>query len=204
MTQTGAAETEPSSTGTGGRLITRIEQVLGENTAPDAAFFLDSWTVGVGAASENFQRRQEQRKNRANEISPWNTFPSFTPLVLTGIDTSFEAVYPVRKAYVKEDSEMVLPWAGDGTADDPQPQYEVEMIWPSTLESASRVLGVGPTSTREQIRAAYRKMACQYHPDRVARGGTSEQKLASDRMASLKEAYRLLSSGLSGQSSTSV
>jgi DnaJ-class molecular chaperone len=70
---------------------------------------------------------------------------------------------------------------------------------PLTLESARRLLGVGATSTQEQIRVAYRQMASRYHPDRLAQGAPSEQKLASDRMASINEAYHLLRTDLAAR-----
>ena len=73
---------------------------------------------------------------------------------------------------------------------------DLEMVCSLTPESARKVLGVAATSTREQIRAAYRKMASRYHPDRLAQSGASEQKLAGERMASINQAYRLLCVGL--------
>jgi DnaJ family protein C protein 3 len=54
---------------------------------------------------------------------------------------------------------------------------------------ACRLLGVNAGSTREQVRAAYRRMASQWHPDRR----TDEVgRVANERMAAINEAYRLL------------
>jgi DnaJ-class molecular chaperone len=91
-----------------------------------------------------------------------------------------------------------LRWFGDQREEDCQPAEEV-MAGPLTVESARELLGIAVTSTREQIRAAYRKMASRYHPDRLARSAPHEQKLASERMASINEAYQLLCTELTGR-----
>jgi DnaJ like chaperone protein len=66
-----------------------------------------------------------------------------------------------------------------------------------TPRQACHLLGVGPTVQREQLRSAYRRMVTQWHPDRLE--GSSEQDLtfATERMAEINLAYRLLLQGLS-------
>jgi DnaJ-domain-containing protein 1 len=64
---------------------------------------------------------------------------------------------------------------------------------PLTLEGARQLLAVASTSTREQIKTAYRRMASRYHPDRLVSGTEKERQLGTDRMAAINEAYRLLS-----------
>ncbi len=63
---------------------------------------------------------------------------------------------------------------------------------PLTLERALQLLGVSASSTREQIRAAYRRMAGLYHPDRMHHSSETERRAATERMISINEAYRLL------------
>jgi hypothetical protein len=184
---------------TGVPFLMQVERVLGEETVPDSEFFIDSWTVGVAAASENLLHRQENRKNREHETPEWVAFPFFAPRFVAGEESSVEAAWLLREARADEASMTYRRWQGDEEADDWQTADELEMAGPLTLESACRVLGVAATSTREQIRAAYRKMASRYHPDRLARSGAREQKLASDRMAWVNEAYRLLCTGLAGR-----
>lgn len=188
-----AASPQPSRADAGAPFLTQIEQVLGVEAEPDPEFFVDSWTVGVAAASENFLRRQEL-KSREHQIPAWSTFSSFTPWFVTNVAASAETAWPLREQRSMAD----LRWFGDGDDDDQHAVDEV-MVGSLTLESARRLLGVAATSTREQIRAAYRKMASRYHPDRMARGVAHEQKLASDRMASINEAYRLLCADLAGR-----
>ena len=61
-----------------------------------------------------------------------------------------------------------------------------------TLERARRILGVAADSTRDQIKAAYRQLASRYHPDRHTAESDEQRRLATERMASINEAYRLL------------
>jgi hypothetical protein len=190
-----ARATAPQRSGadTGAPFLTQIEQVLGVEMEPDSEFFVDSWTVGVAAASENFQRRQKLN-SREHQIPAWNTFSSFTPWVVSNINASAESAWPLREQRTIAD----LRWVGDVEEDNRQAGDE-PIDGPLTIESASRLLGVVATSTREQIRVAYRKMASRYHPDRQAQGTPREQKLASDRMAAINEAYHLLCTDLAGR-----
>jgi DnaJ-domain-containing protein 1 len=66
-----------------------------------------------------------------------------------------------------------------------------------TLERAMRLLGLTAASTREQVRAAYRKMAGAWHPDRVASGAEAVRQAATEQMAEINEAYRVLRSTVS-------
>ncbi|MGA8529872.1 MAG: J domain-containing protein [Acidobacteriaceae bacterium] len=198
----GAAAAQPSSPERGASLFTRIEQVLGEKTEPDAAFFMDSWTAGVAVASENFLRRQTERKSRNSELPAWVAFSSFTPFCEAPAETSTQPAWSLREGRAERASMANLRGPDDEEGDEGHAADEATIVYPLTLESACRVLGVVATSTREQIRAAYRKMASRHHPDRVTRGGPFQQKLAGDRMASINEAYRLLCAGPVGRWST--
>lgn len=50
----------------------------------------------------------------------------------------------------------------------------------TTLEEAYKVLGVSPDATDEELKKAYRKLALQYHPDKVAALG-DDVKAAAER-----------------------
>jgi hypothetical protein len=183
----------PQPIGADASFLTQIEQVLGVEMEPDSEFFVDTWTVGLAAASENFLHRQEL-KSREHDIPAWDTFFSFTPWFVPRVEAPVEAAWPLREQRSMAD----LRWPGGGPEDDRQAANEA-MVGPLTLESARRLLGVAATSTREQISVAYRKMASRYHPDRLARSSAREQKLAGDRMASINEAYQLLCTDLAGR-----
>lgn len=189
------AETpQPRGEETGEPLLSQIEQYLGKDAEPDATFFVDSWTMGMAAASESFLRRQGTVKSREHEMPEWSNSFSFPPFYAGGFATSADAAWWLGEVAAAKSS-MADRRPGDETEAEPAGD-EAEMAYPLTLESARQVLGVAATSTREQIKGAYRRMASRYHPDRLAQVGARAQKAAGDRMASINEAYRLLSAGL--------
>lgn len=165
-------------------LLTQIEPVLGQDAVPDPTFFVESWTVGVTAASENYLHRHQHQKSHES-LAPVD-FPSFSfvaflnpdPLAPVAPASSPSATGPARKSCVTG--------ARDGE------EMDAFVPGPLTFQAACRLLGVAAISTREQIRAAYRKMASRYHPDRLENAAGGDARLASDRMASINEAYRLL------------
>jgi DnaJ-domain-containing protein 1 len=163
-------------------LPAQIDPVLGEDAEPDPTFFVESWTVGFTAASENYLRRHPHEKSHE---SPAAGFPSFSFVTFLNIEPPAPAVPP----------------ASSPTPAGPAKNYSAAATWyeeekfvpgPLTFQTACSLLGVTATSTRDQIRAAYRKMASRYHPDRLEHAEPRDTKLASDRMASINEAYRLL------------
>ena len=51
------------------------------------------------------------------------------------------------------------------------------------------VLGIAPGADRDEIKAAYRRMAAQYHPDKVQHLGREFQELAEKRFREIQQAY---------------
>lgn len=54
------------------------------------------------------------------------------------------------------------------------------------------VLGVDRNASAAEIRQAYRRLAAQYHPDKVAHLGPEFQELAERRFKEIQEAYQTL------------
>jgi preprotein translocase subunit Sec63 len=58
--------------------------------------------------------------------------------------------------------------------------------------SPAEVLGVDANASTEEITAAYRELATQYHPDKVASLADEFRELAERRMKEINAAYRAL------------
>lgn len=65
---------------------------------------------------------------------------------------------------------------------------------PRALEP-HEVLGVRADASAAEISAAYRKLAAQYHPDKVATSAPEIQELAARRLREINDAYARLSKG---------
>ena len=73
-----------------------------------------------------------------------------------------------------------------GTADDrSRPADSQER----TANDPHAILGVAPGASREQIKAAYRRLAAKYHPDKVQHLGKEFQQLAEARFRDIQQAY---------------
>jgi DnaJ-domain-containing protein 1 len=190
--------------------VAQVEGVLGEASEPDPLFFVESWTVGVAAAKESFLHRRQQ-KNREPGGYAYRALDSFMPFF-----SAEEYLYgreQVRDAEAPGSSSAALTaeYAGSwpaplrdeavgvagGVGQNPGSQLgaafgEEYESGPLTLQGACRLLGVAASSTREQIKAAYRRMASRYHPDRLERRSEQERQSATERMVSINEAYHLL------------
>lgn len=62
----------------------------------------------------------------------------------------------------------------------------------NTLKQAYQVLGVSPDATDDEVKRAYRKMALQYHPDKVATLGDDVRAAAEKKFKELQAAKELI------------
>src|SRR5271169_3667442 len=54
------------------------------------------------------------------------------------------------------------------------------------------ILGVEPTASADEIKAAYRRMAMQFHPDKTPGANKAVQRLIEDKFKEIQEAYDTL------------
>ena len=65
----------------------------------------------------------------------------------------------------------------------------IEGMFKEDLESAYSVLGTLSSSSNQEIKRAYRKMANKYHPDKIAHLGDDFKNIAQEKFKSVSEAY---------------
>ena len=70
-------------------------------------------------------------------------------------------------------------------------QAEIQALRDSSkndLEAAYKVLGISPSATDDEVKAAYRQMALKHHPDRVAKLGEDVRKAAEKKFQEINDA----------------
>jgi DnaJ-domain-containing protein 1 len=191
--------------------VDEFQQLLGEDSEPDIRFFVESWTSGSAAAVENFQQRQQRPPEREgpkdvfcesddlDTVSFAQERALYTEIAASAlVSVNAERSCAVRSQQSQED-------AAAQTKDEAWREWESiaeerdggsGTIHPMTKQLACRLLGVTAASTRKQIKAAYRRMVSQWHPDRLEFRTEEVRRLATERMAAINEAYHLLLSGL--------
>ena len=60
------------------------------------------------------------------------------------------------------------------------------------IDSDYKILGIESTSTDEQVKKAYRKMAIKFHPDKVAQMGEEYQRGAKEKFQQIQDAYEAI------------
>ena len=82
---------------------------------------------------------------------------------------------------------------GGRSAKDPDDRYEqTDATAAAGADNPHRVLGVEPDASQEDIRRAYRRLAAQYHPDKVAHLGLDLRHLAEQKFKAIQAAYEVL------------
>ncbi|WP_299393404.1 DnaJ domain-containing protein [uncultured Gelidibacter sp.] len=68
----------------------------------------------------------------------------------------------------------------------------IKAMFYNSSDNAYKILEITKDATNDEIKAAYRKMAKKYHPDRVIHLGEEHQKGAEDKFRQVQEAYEKL------------
>ncbi|MGD0095329.1 MAG: J domain-containing protein [Terracidiphilus sp.] len=189
------------------RFVDDFQLLAGEDSEPDARFFIESWTIGTTAAVKSFQGRRQRRaepEHPRDEFRESGSVDVPSPVQEKALSIEFIAAASAS-AVTGYSSAGQAPKSPEEEAARAQEQAWQEWerlaeehdqgsgaILPMPLEQARRLLGVTAASTRKQIKAAYRRMVSQWHPDRLELGTEEVRQLATERMAAINEAYRLL------------
>jgi DnaJ-domain-containing protein 1 len=217
----GYAETAEFARGEAGwGFAEEVRRRMGEGFEPDAQFMEESWTLGVGAAAESWRARRggavrergdQEARERRNREERGREFREMDSVGARAFAQASEWYAAMRRAGSGALAGRGGQTGGDAgwlqrCAEDPFGGWrareavaeEVEggagegMAGGMSLGRAMRLLGLTAASTREQVRAAYRRMAGEWHPDRVAGRAEGVRRAATEQMAEINEAYRVL------------
>jgi hypothetical protein len=158
-----------------------FKDIAGEEAAPDAQFFVESWTQGVSAAMRNLKSRQAGAMQRGAEVSSTAAF--FEQNALRDEFAATESNCSSRKAEPQSDTES------EEAFDDDEILAE---RGPMTVRRARRILGVNLFCNERQIKAAYRHLVARWHPDRSVWATATAREHATEQMMLINEAYRML------------
>lgn len=183
--------------------VSEFQQLLGDDSEPDPLFFVDSWTLGMGAAVESFKQRRQAQADREREIRDFSELDSLGARALleeSALYAEFISSAPANpqpsgttwqsaeEPFARTGYQTSQEWNTFGGSREP--------VQPMTQDRARQLLGVTPASTGKQIKAAYRRMVSQWHPDRLELPTEEARQFATARMAAINEAYHLLRSTL--------
>ena len=206
----GVSSLAPNRPGHTWQLVNDVEGLLGEEAEPDPLFFVESWTLGVPAAAENWQKRRQVLADRerphggCREPDPIGSscfvhdkalYSEFLASARTAANAERHAGgwwQPVGDSAKR--TQVHAPQQWDSCAEESQSSHDA--IHPMTQQRACQLLGVTATSTQKQIKAAYRRKVNQCHPDRLEDTANEVRQLATEQMAAINDAYRLLRSAL--------
>jgi DnaJ like chaperone protein len=68
----------------------------------------------------------------------------------------------------------------------------IKAMFFQTEESPYEILQINKNATKDEIKAAYRKLAKEYHPDKVSYLGDEVQNSAKEKFQKITEAYERL------------
>ena len=66
----------------------------------------------------------------------------------------------------------------------------IQAMFSKDTLSDYKILGLDSSSTDNEVKKTYRKMAAKYHPDKVAHLGEDLKNLAEEKFKSLNDAYQ--------------
>jgi DnaJ like chaperone protein len=65
----------------------------------------------------------------------------------------------------------------------------IRAMFVSQTDASYKILEIEPTSSDEDVKKAYRRMAMKYHPDKVSHLGDDFRKVAQEKFRKVQNAY---------------
>ena len=128
-------------------------------------------------------------------LSPLDLIPDFLPL--TGwLDDAFIAgviLYFLRRGVFPAFLSWLNQFASGQNRSQTRSTFEGGSRFQETRRDPYEILGLKPGADQAEIRAAYRRAAQAYHPDKVSHLGPELQALAKKKFLEIQKAYEALS-----------
>lgn len=125
-------------------------------------------------------------------ISPYDLFPDFFP-IRGWIDDAVILILLVRYVMRIKKTKQSAQGSQQQQRDDTRRATSGESG--SAEADPYAVLGVSPSAKKDEVQSAYRRLAKQYHPDKVAHLGAELQELAEKRFKEIQHAYEKIING---------
>jgi hypothetical protein len=127
-------------------------------------------------------------------ICPYDIFPDFfiglgwiDDLIILGLVGWYFYVYRKRQYGFERHYDR-----GDGPRASERGKNFSEKRTTGSRKTPHSILGVGKDASPDEIRRAYRRLANQYHPDKVQHLGEEFRELAERRFREIQKAYHEL------------
>ena len=133
-------------------------------------------------------------------ISPYDILPDFfaglgwiDDLIILGVLYWYHFIY--RRGKMRAQSEQTYYQEGEGTKREyyqEEQQQKAQTDRRFSKRDPYEILGVEKGAPLNEVKAAYRKLAIKYHPDKVNHLGDEFKVLAEKRFKEIQEAYQEL------------
>jgi DnaJ domain len=187
-------------------LANQICELLGEDCELEASFLEENWASGRPVTSRKGGRKRDQAAEHVGGVAfaQLNTLGSYFVSQAHGLMADGPAyAYPASSTNpyaavcLRDPLEEFASRAEDqaslhDSTGYKKHAYDTETLGSMTYQRACELLSVSQDSTVTQIRAAYRRMVGEWHPDRLEQSSERVRAFATKQMAAINEAYHLL------------